>query len=175
PEAATLVQGRWLNDQKTIIEMFSKALPANVLLIVKEHKVSVGRRPIEFYQEIDKFHNVYFVPETTEVYPLIENSLGVVTISSSMGLEAVMLNKAVITFGDIHYNILTDVIKATDISKMQEYVRRALNFKKYNEAEYLAFFKVITENVYRMPGYSPHNFSNEHVNTVVSMLTSISN
>lgn len=175
PEAATLIQGRWLNDQKVIIEMISKALPSNVMLVVKEHKVSIGRRPLQFYRQIDKYHNVRFVDESSDVYSLIQNSKGVVTISSSMGLEAILLNKPVITFGDIHYNILSDVIKVRDISLMKEYVKKALNFSGYNESEYWAFMKVITSKNYKMPGYSPHNYVDEHVDAVVEMIHHIKN
>ena len=57
---------------------------------------------------------------------------------------------------------------------MKDYICQALNFKKYNETEYWAFFKVITDNVYQMPGYSPHKFSNVHVNTFVTMLEDVS-
>lgn len=173
PEAATLIQGRWFNDQKNIIEMISKALPADYLLIVKEHKVSIGRRPVSFYDEINKFHNVYFTSEKTEVYPLIQNSSGIVTISSSMGLEAVMLNKCVITFGDIHYNILSQVIKARNISEMKSYIDQAISFDCYNEDEYWSFFKTITENCYDMSGYSAHNFTNNHVLTFSKMIDDI--
>jgi hypothetical protein len=173
PEAATLIQGRWFNDQKNIIEMISKALPADYLLIVKEHKVSVGRRPKSFYEEINKFHNVYFTSEKTEVYPLIQNSSGIVTISSSMGLEAVMLNKCVITFGDIHYNILSQVIKARDISKMKSYIEQAILFDRYKEDEYWSFFKTINEHCYDMSGYSAHNFTNDHVLTFSKMIDDI--
>jgi len=170
PEAATLIQGRWLNDQKAIIEMFSKVLPADIILIVKEHKVSIGRRQLAFYTEISKLHNVHFISENQDVYSLIENSLGIVTISSSMGLEAIMLNKPVITFGDIHYNILSQVIKARDFSKMKSYVDLALDFQCYARDEYWSFLKTITENCYEMPGYSPHIFNEAHLNTFISML-----
>mgnify|MGYP003609351421 CR=1 FL=1 len=174
PEAATLIQGRWFNDQKNIIEMISKALPADYLLIVKEHKVSIGRRHKLFYEEINKFHNVYFTSEKTEVYPLIQNSSGIVTISSSMGLEGVMLNKCVITFGDIHYNILSQVIKARDIAKMKSYINQAISFDRYKEDEYWSFFKTITENCYDMSGYSAHNFTDNHVLTFSKMIDDIS-
>lgn len=173
PEAATLIQGRWFNNQQEIIEIFAKSLPADTILVVKEHKVSIGRRNINFYKEINKIVNVHFVNENTDVYPLIGNSAGIVTISSSMGLEAVMLNKAVLTFGDIHYNILKQVVKARDISKMQLYVKEALNFQGYNQDEYWAFFKTITENWYHMPGYSPHKFTPQHIDTFIQMVGDI--
>ncbi len=173
PEAATLIQGRWFNNQKEIIEMISKVLPVDMKLIVKEHKVSIGRRPINFYKEIDELFNVYFVSENQDVYSLLQESSGVVTISSSMGLEAIMLNKPVITFGDIHYNILSQVIKVRDFSTMREYVDEVLSFKCYEEAEYWSFFKTITENCYEMPGYSPHVYTDEHVNTFILMIEDI--
>ena len=43
PEAATLVQGNKLHEMKTIIEIISKSIPIEYKLIVKEHKVCVGR------------------------------------------------------------------------------------------------------------------------------------
>lgn len=173
PEAATLIQGRWLNNQKEIIEMFSKYLPADTILIVKEHKVSIGRRNIHFYKEINNLYNVHFVSHQTDVYNLLEMSQGVITISSSMGLEAIMLNKAVITVGDIHYNILSQVIKARDFSKISEYIKIANNFVCYDEVEYWSFMKTITSNCYRMPGYSPHQYKEEHVDTFVEMIEDI--
>src|SRR3989338_739161 len=52
PEASTLVLGRWFNDQKRIIEMISKNLPAGYSLIIKEHHGALGKRALSFYKEV---------------------------------------------------------------------------------------------------------------------------
>ncbi|HVS54024.1 MAG TPA: hypothetical protein VHD62_16840 [Opitutaceae bacterium] len=170
PEAATLVNGRYLNDQFVVIQMAAKALPADCILIVKEHRVSVGRRPVEFYRKIDALHNVRFVSEHEDVYGLIESSRGVITISSSMALEAIMLQKAVIVFGDVHYNILSQVIIAHNIEGIAACVKQALAFEGYKEAEYLAFFRVITERTYDLSEFFASSYTPKHVDTFVHMI-----
>ncbi len=172
PEGATLIQGRWINNQSVIIESIAKQLPYDVMLVVKEHKVSVGRRPYSFYKRILQIKNVKFISESSPVYDLIEGSLGVATISSSMGLEAIMMKKPLLSFGDIHYNYISDVIKAHDLSLMKDNIKKVLDFNGYDRNEFLAFFKVINSNTYDFSGFSPSDFDDKHVSTMARMISS---
>lgn len=163
PEAATLIQGRYFNDQIRIIEMISKALPSNIILIVKEHKVSIGRRNIKFYKEIDSFHNVYFVSEHSDVYDLISKSLGVITISSSMGLEALMLGRPVMVFGDIFYQFSKNVIQVKEFSLIREYIKSMLLIK-FDYEDILIFFHTYRKLLINVsPGFSPENYNKESI------------
>lgn len=127
PEASTLIQGRWFNDQKQIIELISKNLPANMLLLVKEHKASIGRRPLSFYKEIVRHHNVFLVDDKIDSYHLIEHSKGVVVISSTMGMEALMLKKPVMSFGERFYNVSKNVYRVENFKMIKEIILSMLN------------------------------------------------
>jgi CDP-glycerol glycerophosphotransferase (TagB/SpsB family) len=163
PESATLLLGKWFHNQLEIIKMISRVLPQNVYLVIKEHPISLGRRPNGFYKEATAFHNVKLIKNNEDIYNLISNSNGVITISSTMGLEAILLNKPVILFGDTHYGILSQVIKVENYKKIDKYIEEAINFKKYNEAEYFSFFKSIMNETFYMPNFSPHNYNKGHI------------
>lgn len=126
PESATLVLGRFLHDQVRIIEMISKALPADAALLVKEHSVSMGRRCVQFFKQIALFHNVFFVRENCDARELLKGSRGVFTISSTMGFEALLCGKPVFCIGEVFYslskgfNAITKIDQIADVIKMAE-------------------------------------------------------
>jgi hypothetical protein len=158
PEAATLIQGRFFNNQIEIIEMISKALPSNIKLIVKEHVVSIGRRGIEFYKKIENFHNVFFISERVDVYQLLEKSRGVCTISSSMGLEALMLGKPVLVFGEIFYQLSKNVIQVGDLRKIPEYIKTMIELK-FDEDDFLKLLAAFKQDLIEVsPGFSAHKY-----------------
>ena len=170
PEASTLVQGRWLNNQIRIIEMFSKALPSDVLLIVKEHKVSLGRRPAKFYQEINNFHNAFFVSENTDVYELLDKSLGVITISSSMGLEALMTGKPIITVGDIFYNFSSNTYSATDFSNLESIIQKAINHE-FDYYDILCLLSTHRQGLVEVSStFSPYNYDDFSVRQLANSI-----
>lgn len=129
PEASTLIQGRWFNDQRKIIEMLSKSLPVNTVLLVKEHRISIGRRPLSFYKEIIKYHNVFLVDDTIDTYSFINQSKGVVLISSTMGLEALMLGKPVMAFGERFFNASNNVYMVENYREIKNLVTLMLNHR----------------------------------------------
>lgn len=154
PEASTLVQGRFFNDQVRIVEMVSKALPADVTLVVKEHKVNVGRNPIGFYRKFLNFHNVRFITDKVSVYELINNAVGLVTICSSMGLEAMMCKKPVMVFGDVHYNLSKNVIRATDFTKMGAYFDDLVSHK-FDEIDLWALIETTRSQMFETGDLNP--------------------
>lgn len=170
PEAATLVQGRWIHDQPALIKIVSRVLPADVVIAVKEHKVALGRRAFDFYEQIAQLHNVRFLQEDAKPFELLSACAGVVTISSSMGLEALMTNKPVITFGDAPYNSVPGVILARDVSRLQEYVDHALGFKGYPNDVVARFFSSWLEHSFEMSGFSPEQFTQNHVEVLAAQL-----
>ncbi|MBB3140057.1 capsular polysaccharide export protein, LipB/KpsS family [Halomonas organivorans] len=171
PEASTLVKGRWINNQLQIIEFISKSLPSNYVLLVKEHRVSIGRRRRDFYREIVKHHNVMLVNHDLNPHDLIRHSTGVVTISSSMGLEAILHNKPVICFGDVFYNRLPGVENARDFTRMQDYVNNAIGFKGYDKAHVSQMVSdILKYSVFPETDFSPHHFTDEHCSALLDLL-----
>ena len=158
PEAATLIQGRWFNNQQEIIRLISKNLPVGCLLIVKEHNLSVGLRPISFYRQVADLHNIVFVDDKVDIYDLIEHSKGVVTISSSMGLEALMMRKPVMCFGDVFYNASNNVYNVRDYTNIGEYIQKMLNHK-FDWENFLALFYVVLKESFDIGYFTPWNYT----------------
>ena len=156
PEAATLIQGRHFNDQIRIVEMISKALPADVTLVIKEHKVNIGRHPLSFYRRLSEFHNVAFVSENIDVYALISGAIGTITISSSMGLETMMLGKPVLAFGDVFYTRSKNVIKAHDITQMKSYIQSMITHS-FDPVDRSALFAAMHDHFVQMGRMNPDN------------------
>ena len=71
-----------------LTELLSKSMPYGYKLVVKEHKHCIGRRPVSFYKKISNFHNVTLCDENYDIYDLISDSSGVLTILSTMGLRS---------------------------------------------------------------------------------------
>ncbi|MBE1288063.1 MAG: capsular biosynthesis protein [Alteromonadaceae bacterium] len=73
---------------------------SDIHLVMKEHP----SWPKSYKALYDAHPNIIFANNETS-QSLIEQSLGVITINSTVGIEAIMLGKPVITLGDACYNI----------------------------------------------------------------------
>lgn len=170
PEASTLVQGRWFNNQLEIINLVSKHLSARDVLLVKEHPVSLGRRSVQFYRAIDALTNVQIIPHDTPVYDLIERSLGVITISSTMGLETLMLGKPVLVWGDIWYSELSNAIMVERLDLIADYLdemKSKTSGISQSDEEILAN---LIGNSIEVEGFRPYAFSENHIRLIGNML-----
>ena len=100
PEASTLALApRHTNQFATVLEL-SLAIPADAVLIVKEHIWQVGRRPDWFYDALLRFPNVILMHHEASSLEIIHRADVVATITSSAGYEAAVLGKHTIFFWD---------------------------------------------------------------------------
>jgi len=96
--------------QLSAIISLARDLPAGVLLAVKEHLPAAGRRPDLFHEQIRLLKNVVFVDPRESGLELARNARAVATINGTVGQEAAVLGKPVLTFGRRNlYNILPHV------------------------------------------------------------------
>jgi hypothetical protein len=91
-------------DQAAIVEQLADALPAGVDLVLKEHPLSVGRNPLGLLRRLQKRRNVRLVHPSTSSHELIARSRAVAVISSTVGLEATLYGKPVLTLGQPFYS-----------------------------------------------------------------------
>lgn len=96
--------------QLAAITSLSRDLPAGVVLAVKEHLPAIGRRPDLFYDQIKALKNVALVNVLESGPELVRQSVAVATICGTVGQEAAVAGKPVVTFGRHNlYNILEHV------------------------------------------------------------------
>jgi len=104
PEASTLVQAPYYLDQTALIADISKSLPVGYKLYVKEHVSNRGRRPLAFYQELRETFAVRLLGPDEDTWQLIRDAAAVAVITGTVGWEALLFGKPVVTFGDVFYN-----------------------------------------------------------------------
>lgn len=93
-----------LADQQDVARKLAAALPDGVELVVKEHPQSIGRNPLHWLREVASIPGVRLVPPRTSTHDLIAGADGVAVISSTVGLEALLHGKPVLTLGEPFYS-----------------------------------------------------------------------
>ena len=104
PEASTSVLATYFYDQLNTVKNIAFCLPLPYKLYVKEHPAVRGDRPINFYKELKRIPNVVLISPSENVKNLIKNSNGVITLTSTIGLEAALSGKLVYVLGNVFYS-----------------------------------------------------------------------
>jgi hypothetical protein len=148
PEMATMVQAPFFVDQQYLIESIAKSLPIGYKLYVKEHPGMYNRsgfRPIAYYRRILVHPNVTLIRPEVPSFGLIKNARLVITITGTAGMEALVLKKPVILFGDIHYRELDLAICCREISKLPHIIRKTLSTHSHDERQLLQYLYALHE------------------------------
>jgi Capsule polysaccharide biosynthesis protein len=95
PEIATLVLSQY--EQASAIDIIARQLPLSWRLVIKEHPLGAGQRPVSFYKEItDRYPNVVFLDADIAGNVLVRRASAVFTLSGTTILDALILNRPVI-------------------------------------------------------------------------------
>jgi capsule polysaccharide modification protein KpsS len=90
-------------DQASIIELIAASLPQGVDLVLKEHPMSIGRNSLSLLRRLVRNDNVRLVDPYTSSHDLIRRARAVAVISSTVGLEALLHGRSVMTVGQPFY------------------------------------------------------------------------
>jgi hypothetical protein len=128
PEVSLLVYGRPYVNQTEIVRMLAISLPVDTVLVVKEHPWMVGKRTMSAYRKMLEIPRVRFADPRLDARELIQHAAAVAVVTGSVALEAAMLGKPVLTFGDCPYNLLPDAMvrRIDDPRRLPQIVREAL-------------------------------------------------
>ena len=126
PEGSTLILAPFDVNQKNTIINISKLLPPKVYLYVKEHKSALGQHTKSFYKELKKYPNIRLISYRENMFELIKHCSGTICLSSTVGLESLMLKKPTIIMGKVFYNDTGLTFKANSFPDIRECVERIL-------------------------------------------------
>jgi len=104
PESSTYVCATYYCDQLNTIKNISLTLPFPYKIYVKEHPASVGKRPRSFYKELKKIPNLVLIDPYENMQEIIKKSDGVITLTSTVGMEAALAGKPVYVLGRVFYS-----------------------------------------------------------------------
>lgn len=146
PEVSIDLIAPFFTNQLTLISQIAKSLPVHFKLYVKEHPAMLEYRPTKYYKELKKIPNLKFINTTTSSFDLIKNSKLIITITGTVGWEAALLKKPIITFGDIFFNNLSIVKKCRAVEDLPYIIKQQLENFKYDEKEVVDMISAILED-----------------------------
>ncbi|MBA3347099.1 MAG: hypothetical protein H0T13_00910 [Actinobacteria bacterium] len=116
-------------DQASILEQIAEALPPGYDLVLKEHPMAIGRNSVRLLLRLRKRRNVHLVDPHTNTHELIRRSTAVAVISSTVGLEALLYDKPVLTLGEPFYSGYGITLDLTSFAEIREGVPALLRFR----------------------------------------------
>ena len=147
PESSTSVLAPDYTDELSNIINIHNNLPAGTYLYVKDHISARGTQNEMFYRKISALPGVRLIHFDYNVKKLIGSSLGVITITSTVGYEAILMNKPVYLFGRVFYEDFPNVYKIKsflqlrDIQKLGTEIVSPKDIMKYVIAYYRYTFE----------------------------------
>lgn len=119
PEASTSIFAKYYDgNELNLIKNIAFSLPENAVLVVKEHKSNVGNNSKAFYKAIKQLPNTILL---TPYFPLKDNLPkfdAVVTLSSTVGFEALCMDVPVYPLGEIFYQHYPGSIKINSYAEL---------------------------------------------------------
>jgi spore coat polysaccharide biosynthesis predicted glycosyltransferase SpsG len=132
-------------DQINLVTQIAKSLPLRFKLYIKEHPAMVGYRTRGYYKKLKKIPNVKLIDADFPSFDLVQKTKLVITITGTVGWEAILSKKPVITFGYVNYNKLSTVKKCENIEQLPCLVKEQLENFQSDEKELLNFIGAIME------------------------------
>ena len=168
PEASTGVLAPYYCNQLEVIRCLAFSLPVGTVLYVKDHPNGIGFKKLSFYKEIFKLPNVKYIDPNANNGELIRNSLGVITITGTMGYEALLMEKPVITLGHVFYNAHPYCIHVSGYDEVNRAMKACLHDERENFHEYnVLFVKLYKDRTYQGRLF---DFSEKSINEVTTAI-----
>ena len=146
PELSLSLYAPFYTDQIAIIRNVAQSLPVDTCLYVKDHIVAQGRRHPEFFKELSGIPNVRLLEPNLSSLKLIRGADGVVSVTGTAALEAALLGKPALTFGDAFFNVLDGPIRHTHDFEAVPGLLEDFRSYQHDEEELLAFVGALLEN-----------------------------
>ena len=149
PESSTSILSGTYLDEYEVIRNIAFSLPEGLRLYVKDHLSAWAYPSLSFYRRIRRLPNVRLLAPDAATKRLIKLSRGVITLTSTVGYEALLLHRPVFLFGTVFYDFHAGVTKIENPSKLRRLLQDKLDQpsewdERYNEdfvsAYYLATY-----------------------------------
>ena len=118
PEATTQLYSNYYENQLEVITALSKSLPISWKLAVKEHPNMRSGRSLSFLQRLSKLPNTVLISPGWPSWRLVQQCRLVATLSGTSGLEASIIGKPVLIFGDPAWGYSPTALKVRSLHEL---------------------------------------------------------
>lgn len=140
PEAALSVHGSYFENQLENIRNLARSVPAGWDVVVKDHPVMRGLRPLRYLRALQRIPKVRVLKLSTPSNRVVSGARVVATVSSSAGLEAALLGRPVLVFGDAGWDHAPTARKVGVLSDLPALLRELADAElDPNHPDVLAF------------------------------------
>lgn len=102
PEISLYGYSPEFNNTQEMIALVSRALPADMMLVIKEQPFAYGMRSRKYYDYLRQMPNVILAHPSITSLEWVKASSLVATVTGTVGIEAVYFRKPVLVFGKDH-------------------------------------------------------------------------
>lgn len=162
PEKTTSPEGGVFVDQLLMIRMLSDIVPKGWKIYVKEHISQFSEklygeqgRNSEFYKKISMLGNVQLISSDVNSFNLIDNAKAIATVTGTVGLEALIRGKPVLSFGYAWYALCHGVFKIRqmkDLKKALELIEKGYDIETQDVDAFLYAVEKVSFPMYLNPG-----------------------
>jgi hypothetical protein len=129
PEVTVEGWAHEFQDQVATIRNIAAALPADLPLVVKEHRVQAGWRDPSFYKELHSVPGVLVLSDAVPSSDVIRGAEMVFTLTGTISIEAMCLGVPAVLFGSVYYEHFDGVERVMSWEHLREVVARRHTFK----------------------------------------------
>lgn len=140
PESSTSILAGTYLDEYEVIRNIAFSLPEGIKLYVKDHMSAWGYPSLEFYNKLKKLPNVRVLSPGEATKQLIKKSQAVITLTSTVGYEALLLGKKVFLYGEVFYSFHKDVVKIKSPAELFNTLRENLKNEVCTNKQYTLDF-----------------------------------
>ena len=178
PEASTSPKGDVFVYQSLMIEMISNSIRnSDWIIYIKEHPYQnpTFGRDKNFYSEINKLSNVFFLKNNVDQKKLLIRSKAVGIVTGTMGLEAIANEVPVLCFGNVYYKFFEGVFAIETIDDLSYAINKIKRGYKVNSVDLIDSFKKIPKNYFQ--GYSNYEFEKvsniSHKKNIINLVNNL--
>ncbi|AZO75662.1 hypothetical protein [Mesorhizobium sp. M1D.F.Ca.ET.043.01.1.1] len=126
PEASTSILAGTYLDEYEVIRNIAFSLPEGTRLYVKDHISAWAYPTLDFYRRIRSLPNVRLLGPHEPTKELIKSSVGVITLTSTVGYEALLLKKRVFLYGRVFYEFHKGVVPIANPANLRRMISGGL-------------------------------------------------
>lgn len=157
PEATPDVVSAEYSNQYELAVNIARNLPADCLLLIKEHPNGIGSRSMSALKKFSKLPNSILLDPFEQTQKLFSKLEAVFTIAGTVAFEASLHGVQAYVFSEIYYNIFPFVNRVEHYSQIKDMIlKNRENSQKVNtQEENLAAYAKIYANTYEGLIYDP--------------------